>query len=91
MFQSPTRQDEDLCKHVHDHASYNVAKKILGFVYQVAIPRSHLRAAYGEGFKGAPLHCDGHKQEDTFTQDVGVNYDETCSQENKNTEGACHV
>lgn len=37
------------------HASYNVAKKVLGFVYQVAIPRTHLRAAYADGFRGAPI------------------------------------
>jgi hypothetical protein len=40
-----------------DHASYNVAKKVVEFEYQEEIPRSRLRAAYGDGFKGAPLRC----------------------------------
>ena len=39
------------------HASYNVAKKVVEFEYQEEIPRSRLRAAYGDGFKGAPLRC----------------------------------
>ena len=39
------------------HASYNVAKKVVEFEYQEKIPRYRLRAAYGDGFKGAPLRC----------------------------------
>ncbi len=39
------------------HPSYNVAKKVVEFEYQEEIPRYRLRAAYGEGFKGAPLRC----------------------------------
>ena len=39
------------------HASYNVAKKVIEFEYQEEIPRHRLRAAYGDGFKGAPLRC----------------------------------
>jgi hypothetical protein len=40
-----------------NHASYNVAKKVVEFEYQEEIPRHRLRAAYGDGFKGAPLRC----------------------------------
>jgi len=39
------------------YPSYNVAKKVLEFEYQEEIPRHRLRAAYGDGFKGAPLRC----------------------------------
>ena len=39
------------------HASSNVAKKVVEFEYQEEIPRYRLRAAYGDGFKGAPLRC----------------------------------
>jgi len=41
------------------HASYNVAKKVLEFEFTAEIPRIHLRASYGDGFKGAPLNCEG--------------------------------
>ena len=42
-----------------NHASYNVAKKVLEFEFTAEIPRIHLRASYGEGFKGAPVTCEG--------------------------------
>jgi hypothetical protein len=42
-----------------DHPSYNVAKKVLEFEFTAEIPRIHLRASYGDGFKGAPLTCEG--------------------------------
>jgi len=37
-------------------SSYNIAKRLLEFV--VTIPREHLRAGYGQGFRGAPLPSD---------------------------------
>ena len=39
------------------HASYNVAKKVVGFEFEERIPRTRLCSAYGDGFKGAPLRC----------------------------------
>ena len=36
------------------HASYNVAKKVLEWEFKEEIPRSRLRAAYGEGFQRGP-------------------------------------
>ena len=41
------------------HPSYSVAKKVLEFEFTAEIPRIHLRASYGEGFKGAPVTCEG--------------------------------
>src|SRR5205085_9471350 len=52
-----------------EHASYNVAKKVLEFEYQEEIPRHRLRAAYGDGFKGAPLRCQV-SGEGTFPPDA---------------------
>jgi hypothetical protein len=49
--------EQDIGKDRADHASYNVAKKVVEFEYQEEIPRYRLRAAYGDGFKGAPLRC----------------------------------
>src|SRR6266849_7575649 len=67
----------------HLHASYNVAKKVLAFVYQVAIPRSHLRASYGDGFQGAPLRCKNRQEEGSFTRGSGVCDEQAFSQENQ--------
>ncbi len=53
------------------HASYNVAKKVVAFEYQEEIPRHRLRAAYGDGFKGAPLRCQV-SGEGVFPQDAGT-------------------
>jgi hypothetical protein len=53
------------------HASYNVAKKVVEFEYQEEIPRHHLRAAYGDGFKGAPLRCQ-MSGEGVFPLDAGT-------------------
>jgi len=39
------------------YASYNVAKKLLEFEFKEEIPRTRLRAGYGEGFLGAPVRC----------------------------------
>src|SRR5213594_3586443 len=54
-----------------NHASYKVAKKVLEFEYQEEVPRSRLRAAYGDGFKGAPLRCQS-SGEGVFPQDAGI-------------------
>jgi len=37
-------------------SSYNIAKRSVEFA--VTIPREHLRAGYGQGFRGAPLQSD---------------------------------
>ncbi len=85
-----------VCQKRANHASYNVAKKVIEFEYQEEIPRSRLRAAYGDGFKGAPLRCQS-SSEGTFPQDAGMR-DETAtqalstlSQEDHLIGGACHV
>src|SRR5207253_7198428 len=49
--------EQDVGEDGADYASYNVAKKVIEFEYQEEIPRHRLRAAYGDGFKGAPLRC----------------------------------
>ncbi len=41
------------------------------FEYEEQIPRSRLRAAYGDGFKGAPLRCQ-KSGEGSFPQDAGM-------------------
>jgi len=74
-----------------NHASYNVAKKVLAFVYQVAIPRSHLRASYGDGFQGAPLRCTGHQEEGAFTRVAGESDEQASSQKSQEVGGADHV
>ncbi len=74
-----------------DHASYNVAKKVLAFVYQVAIPRSHLRATYGDGFQGAPLCCIKRQEEGSFTRVAGACDEQAFSQEIQDSGGADHV
>lgn len=61
---------KDVREDWRDHASYNVAKKVVEFEYQEEIPRSRLRAAYGDGFKGAPLRCQS-SGEGPFPQDAG--------------------
>ncbi len=81
----------DIAEYWRDHASYNVAKKVLAFVYQVAIPRSHLRASYGDGFQGAPLRCTTRQEEGSFRRDSGVCDEQAFSQENQDSGGAEHV
>ena len=54
-----------------NHASYNVAKKVVEFEYQEEIPRHRLRAAYGDGFQGAPLRCQV-SSEGAFPPDAGT-------------------
>jgi hypothetical protein len=74
-----------------DLASYNVAKKVLGFVYQVAIPRSHLRASYGDRFQGAPLHCHKRQEEGSFTRGAGASDGQAFWQESQDSGGTEHV
>ena len=54
-----------------NHPSYNVAKKVVDFEYQEEIPRARLRAAYGDGFQGAPLRCQS-SSEGAFPLDAGT-------------------
>jgi hypothetical protein len=56
---------------LNSHASYNVAKKVVEFEYQEEIPRHRLRAAYGDGFQGAPLRCQS-SGEGVFPLDAGT-------------------
>ncbi len=79
------------CSSSSFHASYNVAKKVLAFVYQVAIPRSHLRASYGDGFLGAPLRCTLRQEEGSFTRGPGARDEQAFSQESQGSGGADHV
>jgi hypothetical protein len=44
---------------------------VVEFEYQEEIPRSRLRAAYGDGFKGAPLRFQV-SGEGVFPQDAGM-------------------
>lgn len=81
----------DIAEYWTAHASYNVAKKVLAFVYQVAIPRSHLRATYGGGFQGAPLRCTKRQEEGSFPRGLGVCDEQAFSQEKQGSEGADHV
>jgi hypothetical protein len=75
------------------HASYKVAKKVVEFEYQEEIPRSRLRAAYGDGFKGAPLRCqssgEGRSPQDAGTCDGKVT--QSSPLKDKSTGGPCHV
>jgi hypothetical protein len=72
------------------HASYNGAKKVLGWEFKEEIPRSRLRASYGEGFKGAPLRCDP-PSEGAFSRDAPVRDAQACSQEAQAAGGRRHV
>jgi hypothetical protein len=66
---------------------------VIEFEYQEEILRSRLRAAYGEGFKGAPLRCQ-LLSEGPFPQDAGVcdgQATQPHSQENHETGGSRHV
>jgi hypothetical protein len=62
---------QDIGEDRAENASYNVAKKVLEFEYQEEIPRHRLRAAYGDGFKGAPLRCQV-SGEGAFPPDAGM-------------------
>jgi hypothetical protein len=73
-----------------EHASYNVAKKVLEWEFKEEIPRSRLRAGYGEGFKGAPLRCDP-PSEGAFSRDATVRDAQACSPEAQAAGGRRHV
>ena len=80
----------DVCQDWAYHASYNVAKKVLEWEFKEEIPRSRLRAAYGEGFKGAPLRCDP-LSEGAFSRDATARDAQACSQEAQDAGGGYHV
>ena len=63
---------------------------MLEWEFKEEIPRSHLRAAYGEGFKGAPLRC-GRPGEGAFSRDVTARDAHACSQETQAAGGRRHV
>ena len=69
---------------------------MIEFEYQEEIPRSRLRAAYGDGFKGAKLRCES-SSEARFPQDAGKCDGTTpqdlspLAQEEQGTGGAYHV
>ena len=69
---------------------------MIEFEYQEEIPRSRLRAAYGDGFKGAPLRCQSSSEarfpQDTLICDGTTSQDlSTLAQEEQGTGGADHV
>jgi hypothetical protein len=76
----------DVGKYWADHASYNVAKKVLEFEFTAEIPRIHLRTSYGEGFKGAPLTCEG-----SLTRNPGELDDQAAKKERHILGGTRHV
>ena len=65
--------ESDIGQQRINHASYNVAKKVLEFELEEVIPRSRLRAAYGAGFKGAPLDGDPPR-EGSFPRESRASY-----------------
>src|SRR5437588_6978094 len=69
-----------------NHSSYNVAKKVLEFEFTAEIPRIHLRASYGDGFKGAPLTCEG-----SLTRNPGELDDQAAKKEVHALGGPRHV
>ncbi len=79
-----------------EHASYKVAKKVLEWEYKEEIPRSRLRTAYGDGFKGAPLRCHS-SGEGAFSRDEGTRDGEASQTFSTNPQtthiigGPCHV
>ncbi len=63
---------------------------MLEWEFQEEIPRSRLRASYGEGFKGAPLRCD-RPSEGAFSRDETIRDAQACSQEAQAAGGRRHV
>jgi hypothetical protein len=63
---------------------------VLEWEFKEEIPRSRLRAAYGEGFKGAPLRCD-RASEEAFSRDATARDAHTCWQEAQVAGGHHHV
>ncbi len=56
------------------------------FEFMATIPRIHLRASYGDGFKGAPLICEG-----SLTQNLGGLDDQAAKKEMHILGGTGHV
>ncbi len=63
---------------------------MLEWEFKEEIPRSRLRAAYGEGFKGAPLRCQ-QRGEEAFTRDETTGDAQVCSQKAQAVGGRHHV
>ncbi len=63
---------------------------MLEWEFKEEIPRSRLRAAYGEGFKGAPLRCE-QLGEGAFSRDATARDAQACSQEAQDAGGGHHV
>jgi hypothetical protein len=59
---------------------------VLEFEFTAEIPRTSLRANYGDGFKGAPLNCEG-----SLTWDPGELDGKAAKQEAHIVGGSCHV
>ena len=69
---------------------------MIEFEYQEEIPRQRLRAAYGDGFKGAPLRCrmsgEGAFPQDTAPCDgAATQVHSPLAQEAKDLGGSRHV
>jgi hypothetical protein len=75
----------DIGKEGTKYASHNVAKKLLEFEFKEEIPRSRLRAVYGDGFNGAPLCCSS-AGEAAFPSD-GQQRHETASRQEEQAAG----
>jgi len=63
---------------------------VLEWEFKEEIPRSRLRAAYGEGFKGAPLRCE-QRDEEAFSRDETAHDAQAYSQKAPATGGRHHV
>ncbi len=72
------------------YASYNVAKKLLEFEFKEEIPRTRLRAGYGQGFLGAPVRCSP-SAEGAFPQEQQHDDGTERSQDPQVCRGADHV
>jgi hypothetical protein len=72
------------------HHLNNVAKKLVEFELKEDIPRSRLCAAYGEGFKGAPLCCHP-SGEGAFPRDGMEPHGDQARQNSHPVGGAQHV
>jgi hypothetical protein len=72
------------------HASYNVAKKVVGFEFEERIPRTRLCSANGDGFKGAPLRCTPQSQ-DALPRDSNIGDENSISPQPHATGGPHHV
>ena len=73
-----------------NYASYNVAKKLLEFEFKEEIPRTRLRAGYGQGFLGAPVRCSP-SAEGAFPQEQQHDDGTERSQDPQVCRGADHV